>query len=183
MACFDPSPPTAACGTCCQRLNCVGFLNVHIMLLLKHGDFCLAFVWLFSNPLFLCTWLTWAPQCLAWLVLAAMKLWYRWSALPSTLCHCTYYWCRCVLWGEWNASSEYLIVHLKQKAICKRCMIRSYTNPKQGMFCSRKACQMNLEISQANIENTKEQSVFRESFTKSGHDVIFSKAQAWLVAL
>lgn len=42
---------------------------------------------------------------------------------------------------------------------------------------------MNLETSQANLENTNEQSVFRGPFTKSGHDVIFSKAQAWLVAL
>lgn len=61
-------------------------------------------------------------------------------------------------------------------------MIWSYTNRKRGMFCSQ-VCQMNLEISQANTKNTKEQSVFSQSFTKSGHDVIFSKAQAWLVAL
>lgn len=42
---------------------------------------------------------------------------------------------------------------------------------------------MNLEISQANKEKIQKSNVFLESFTKSGHDVIFWKAQAWLVAL
>lgn len=40
---FWPLAPTAACGTCCQRVNCVGFLNVHHHVALKAWRFLLGF--------------------------------------------------------------------------------------------------------------------------------------------
>lgn len=111
---FQLITPTAACGTCCQRVNCVGFLNVHHHVAFEAWSFLLGF-------------------CMAVLKsLISVHLADLGSSVFGLACPCSYeaviqtvsssihslslYILLMLVYtvGEWNASSEYFIVHLKQ---------------------------------------------------------------------
>lgn len=70
---FWPIAPTAACGTCCQRVNCVGSLNVHHHVAFIAWSFLLGFLYGCSQIPYFCA-LGWPGLLSVWLGLS-MLLW------------------------------------------------------------------------------------------------------------